>query len=288
LVALSGANPSGGVYSGIGVTGNNFDASVGSQTIDYTYTDANNCAASIQVPITVNQNPILSHTALNDLCSNDGLVALSGASPSGGVYSGIGVAGNNFDASVGSQTIDYTYIDANNCAASIQVSIVVNSAPTVSLFLSETELCSNGSTIMLSGGSPAGGAFSGTAVIGDTFDPTTAGLGEHVITYTYTDGNGCSNFAEESIIVNVCLSINENQENAIVIYPNPSHSFITLESDIPVTYELNDLNGRLIHKVSEYAKKQSVDLSELPSGVYLLTGKTNEGSIFKERIIKSN
>ena len=43
--------------------------------------------------------------------------------------------------------------------------------------------------------SPAGGTFSGTGITdtaNGTFDPAIAGTGTHTITYTYTDGNGCT------------------------------------------------------------------------------------------------
>ncbi|MBY0426658.1 MAG: hypothetical protein K2Q22_13545, partial [Cytophagales bacterium] len=56
--------------------------------------------------------------------------------------------------------------------------------------------------LALYGGSPAGGTYSGTGVTGgNTFNPTTAGLGTHTITYTY---NGCSNTAINTITVATC------------------------------------------------------------------------------------
>ena len=39
------------------------------------------------------------------------------------------------------------------------------------------------------GGSPVGGTYSGTGVVGNDFDPATAGLGVHVITYSLA---GCN------------------------------------------------------------------------------------------------
>ena len=39
------------------------------------------------------------------------------------------------------------------------------------------------------GGTPVGGTYSGTGVVGNNFDPVTAGLGVHVITYSLA---GCS------------------------------------------------------------------------------------------------
>ena len=58
LIALSGGLPAGGVFSGTGVTNNNFDASVGpgNFNITYTYTDSvNGCSASVSQSIYVDQ-----------------------------------------------------------------------------------------------------------------------------------------------------------------------------------------------------------------------------------------
>ena len=45
----------------------------------------------------------------------------------------------------------------------------------------------------LTGGSPLGGTYTGTGVSETNFNPTLAGYGYHIITYSYTDGNGCTN-----------------------------------------------------------------------------------------------
>jgi hypothetical protein len=55
--ALSGGNPTGGTYSGNGVTGGNFDpatAGVGTQNIFYTFTSAEGCSATANQPLVVN------------------------------------------------------------------------------------------------------------------------------------------------------------------------------------------------------------------------------------------
>ncbi len=58
------------------------------------------------------------------------------------------------------------------------------------------------STITLSGGSPAGGSWSGTGVTGgNTFNATTAGVGNHSITYQYASPLGCSNTDPRTITV---------------------------------------------------------------------------------------
>lgn len=63
-------------------------------------------------------------------------------------------------------------------------------------------VCVEGNTAFsLTGGLPVGGSYSGTAVAGGVFDASAAGVGAHAITYTYTDGFGCSNTAVENIEV---------------------------------------------------------------------------------------
>ncbi|MFZ4707518.1 MAG: hypothetical protein ACOYMF_16080, partial [Bacteroidales bacterium] len=65
----------------------------------------------------------------------------------------------------------------------------------------------------LTGGSPTGGVYSGPGVAGGTFTPATAGVGTHTITYTFTDGNGCSNFCTFTIQVvsgSVTQTVNYN------------------------------------------------------------------------------
>lgn len=73
------------------------------------------------VTVTVNALPVVSLGSITGpLCLNNSPVALSG-SPSGGIYSGIGVSGNNFDPSLsgaGTYTVMYNYTDANTCSAS--------------------------------------------------------------------------------------------------------------------------------------------------------------------------
>ncbi|MCB0635844.1 MAG: T9SS type A sorting domain-containing protein [Lewinella sp.] len=59
----------------------------------------------------------------------------------------------------------------------------------------------------LGGGLPAGGVYSGNGVTDDgngmtySFDPAAAGEGENVITYTYSDGNGCGGMQSAIITV---------------------------------------------------------------------------------------
>ncbi len=63
------------------------------------------------------------------------------------------------------------------------------------------DVCISAPAFALSGGSPAGGTYSGTGVSGGIFNPATAGAGTFTITYSYTDGNSCTNTASNTIEV---------------------------------------------------------------------------------------
>ncbi|MFZ9778516.1 MAG: PKD domain-containing protein, partial [Schleiferiaceae bacterium] len=61
-------------------------------------------------------------------------------------------------------------------------------------------------------GSPAGGVWSGTGVVGTTFDPTGLGPGTYEVTYAYTNAAGCTGTSMASIQLaaapNVFLNFN--------------------------------------------------------------------------------
>ncbi|NNE25914.1 MAG: hypothetical protein HKN09_03660, partial [Saprospiraceae bacterium] len=215
----------GGEYSGDGVSddGNgmtySFDpamAGVGTHTLTYTYTDANGCMNSASDDIEVFDIPVVSFTAPADLCENEGeQTGLSGGSPSSGVYSGTGVMddGNGMTYSFdptglsGTITITYTFTDANGCTDSASDDIFVFDTPMVS-FTAPADLCIDaGTQAGLGSGTPTGGMYSGDGVMDDgngmtySFDPADAGAGVHILTYTYTDVNGCTNTASDDIEV---------------------------------------------------------------------------------------
>jgi hypothetical protein len=206
-ITLSGGMPVGGTYSGTGVSGGIFNpglAGAGTHIITYTYTDGNSCTNFTTGTITVNALPILSFAPLSAVCIDAPAFTLSGGSPTGGNYSGTGVSANMFNAATagaGTHIITYTYTDGNACVNSITQSILVNALPVVS-FASLPAVCVDAPAFALSGGSPAGGTYSGTGVSNNSFNPANAGVGTHSLTYTYTDGNSCTNAASTNIVVN--------------------------------------------------------------------------------------
>ena len=107
-----------------------------------------------------------------------------------------------------SGTFTVTVGDNAGCTASSSnsINVTVNPLPNVTLN-AFTAVCSTDPQFALTGGSPSGGTYSGTGVSAGNFNPMTAGVGTHTITYTYTDGNGCTNMTTQNITVNNCTGI---------------------------------------------------------------------------------
>ncbi len=206
-VTLAGS-PTGGTFTGTGITGSTFSPSVGAgtYTITYTFSNGNGCQSSSSQTVTVNPVPSVSFTGLDsDYCADEPAVNLTG-SPVGGSFSGNGVVGSQFFPTVpgsGSHTITYTVNNAYGCSSSSSQTITVHAIPSVSFsgFNVPHAYCVDASSVTLTG-SPSGGTFSGTGITVNSFSPATAGVGTHVITYTYSDGFGCTNSTTQSVTVN--------------------------------------------------------------------------------------
>ena len=232
---LGGGTPTGGVYSGTGVTddGNGmtytFDpaaASVGTHTITYTFTDTNGCTGSASDDVEVFALPTVTMAipaGEDEYCLNDLTAGISLAgSPTGGVYSGAGVTDlgtgitftfNPANAGVGTHTVTYTFTDANGCTGSATDNIIVLALPVVN-FTAPADLCVDaGVQAGLGGGTPPQGTitgdmgvYSGAGVTDDgngmtySFDPAVATAGTHSLTYSVSV-SGCMDSASDDVEV---------------------------------------------------------------------------------------
>ncbi|TNF25931.1 MAG: HYR domain-containing protein [Bacteroidetes bacterium] len=206
--ALLTGSPVGGQFSGLGISGNSFIpsvAGVGTIFITYTYTDGNGCTDSETQSVDVNGLPQVSFSGLDAAyCEDDANAYTLTGAPVGGNFTGLGISTNDFtpaDAGSGVHPITYTYTDAFGCTNSTAQQVTVNELPVVSFSGLASSYCENASNVTLTG-SPAGGTFSGTGIIGASFSPVAAGSGTYTVTYTYTDGNGCTNSSSQQVTVN--------------------------------------------------------------------------------------
>jgi uncharacterized repeat protein (TIGR01451 family)/gliding motility-associated-like protein len=204
---LIGETPTGGTYSGTGFQGGQFVPSVaghGTHTITYTYTDENGCTNTATVDIVVNELPEVTLAAIAPICEDATAFALTGGSPAGGTYFIDGTEASTFDPAAegaGTYEISYVYTDENGCTESASTNVTVNALPVVTC-PEGMNVYENDEPFALTGAAPAGGTYYIDEVAITTFDPAVAGIGSHLITYVYVDGNGCESFCEFNINVN--------------------------------------------------------------------------------------
>jgi hypothetical protein len=178
-------------------------------------------------------------------------------------------------------TYNVTGTDVNGCTGTDQVTITVNplpSGPTVthdSIYLI-TDL-STGIQWYLDG----------TILPGETNDTLNyTNYSNGVYTAVYIDGNGCMSDTSQSVnpngnVVIVDVGIEENSLINVSIYPNPSIDIVNIKLNTPIkSILIFDLNGKMIlNKNGQNQTQQSIDLSYLPKGSYLLSIQTELGVI---------
>lgn len=138
---------------------------------------------------------------VDTLCSNSDPVVISAHDP-GGTWSGNGVTGNIFNPAitgVGNHIVRYTITDANGCTDYDDIIITVVPKPDATITPVDI-LCSTDATVLLRAHDP-GGIWSGPGVTGNIFDPAIPGPGNHIISYSITDKNGCSDSDQITITV---------------------------------------------------------------------------------------
>lgn len=196
-VALTGV-PTGGTFSGPGVSGNTFDPATatagGPYTITYTYSDSNGCADSALQQTMVLQSPPANFSGLDTAyCYDAEADSLFGNST--GYFTGPGISGNTFVpyyAGPGVHQITHVVPSSGGCdAASSQFVVVYDSiAPEIANL--DSAYCVNDADVTMVV-TPAGGTFTGPGTSGNTFSPETAGAGNFTIEYFYVHPvNGCT------------------------------------------------------------------------------------------------
>ncbi|HEY8402179.1 MAG TPA: T9SS type A sorting domain-containing protein [Cytophagaceae bacterium] len=160
-ITLTGGIPTGGVYSGIGVSGGKFDptiAGAGTHTITYTYTDANGCTASPTQTLTVYNKPSASITSSNGsvICSGTAVV-LNSPGTSDIKYqwllnnvpqTSLSTSNTQFNAT---STGDFALVaeNTNGCSdTSTTFTVTTGTTPNASLTASTNSICPGDSVLL--------------------------------------------------------------------------------------------------------------------------------------------
>ncbi len=268
-------------------TGTSYTTGVLSATTTYYAETSNGGCTSTRVAVqaTINPIPTVNAPSTQNFCTgqSSGLISFTGSSTSSSyawannnTTIGLAASGSGniapFTPNIaGNATITVTPT-LNGCVGSPQsFQITVNQTPTVTQS-SLNQICVYGLPFTLSSGSPAGGTYSGSGVSSGSFNPATAGVGTFPITYSYAQ-NGCTGTAVANITVSACASIEEQTEQTLLLYPNPTSTILTVEGSDLVHYttlELYDATGRVVQEWKVNKDKMSLDLSKHAVGSYSL------------------
>jgi gliding motility-associated-like protein len=170
----------------------------------------NGCSATDVVTITLTPQDIPTFNAIPNFCENT-------TAPSLQVLSNENISGTWNPALIANTagTTTYTFTPtAGLCAATVTLDVTVDPEPNPTIN-PVADLCISAASVTVVG-NPAGGTFSGAGMTGDSFNPSTAGIGTHTITYTFTDGNGCTGSSTVDIVVNTNLDFTLTSTNPTV------------------------------------------------------------------------
>ncbi|MES2679529.1 MAG: M4 family metallopeptidase [Bacteroidota bacterium] len=130
-------------------------------------------------------------------------------------------------------------------------------------------------------GTPAGGTMSGLNVSGTAFNPLITGTNS--VVYSYTDPNGCSDTSVVSMQVMACTGIHANAANSnLSIYPNPATDHLVINNETgDLNVNITDATGRLIFAKQVQRGEETIDLSTVAKGIYLVQVSDQLGKTVK-------
>jgi hypothetical protein len=279
------------------VTGPTFvDCPTANTCYTVTVTDFNGCTDIELVCNVVHPEPIIVSTGPPSICAGDS--AQLNATGSGlasidwSPASSLNPATGFTVTATPSATTTYTVVGTSpeGCTDTAFQTLIVNQLPNVTFTSSLNTACTTDAPYTLTGGSPAGGTYSGPGVSGTTFTASVAGTGTHTITYFYTDANNCSASATHTISVSPCVGISETGvAGSVNIFPNPFSTGITISRsvDSEVTVNVYDAQGRLVLTKKANGTTVELETSALANGVYSLQLVDKKGtSTF--RVVKND
>lgn len=162
-----------------------------------------------------------------------------------------------------------------NPVTSNNITAIVKAAPQVSWSdIAQDTFCINSPPILLTGGLPEGGIYSGAGIFANNFDPSIAGEGNHELIYTYVNEAGCSNHASQVVNVNLCSGVSEINAQ-LLVYPNPATNAIYIESlsgQRIEGIELVSIMGETVISQTEILNTNiiSIPVQNISSGLYIL------------------
>jgi len=185
------------------------------------------CPKSDTVTITLNPQPVVNLGPDGVVCQGFNRTLNAGTQPAGSTFL--------WNTGATTQTISVNttglyWVEVTNslgCFKRDSINITVVAPPTVSLTLPFDTLYANSPTQLLGGGTPSGttGVYSGAGISGTSINPGAFPQGNHTVTYTFTDQNGCVSSATDVFTV-----IPKADKINVLPNPSPDGNFVVVVS----------------------------------------------------------
>ena len=224
------------------------------------------------------------------LCIGDcnGEIIISGAGGTG-IYTydiGSGPQSDSVFSNLCAGTYSILVDDGVDCNYTVDITINNPEEPTFS-FTTIAETFGNDGSIDLTvtnGVAPYSFLWTGPGGYNSTVEDP-AGLVAGTYTVLITDANGCV-FSPLSIEVISVLAVSEN-EIEFSIHPNPANDIITItfSDEELIEFILFDNTGRIIQKQQLSQLKNTIDLSAISKGIYVIKLNSKGGSTSTKKLV---
>ncbi len=232
------ADAEGGNWWGNAVVDGNFVPSLailGENAVYYNF-DNGVCENTYQYIVFVNPvTPAFISGLETSYCNDFGTVAVE-FFPVGGINAGIELTSTHSFSTLnllpGQYDITYTFTNEYGCESIATTQTEILEVPEVLVSGVENDYCINSNDISFHA-IPWGGVVEGLEISGNTISPSSTGIGEHFLSYSYTAPNGCTDEYFQSVnihglpeisfeILNYpsCFSTNDAVVRAIVTSTN--------------------------------------------------------------------
>ncbi|MFK7921887.1 MAG: T9SS type A sorting domain-containing protein [Bacteroidia bacterium] len=117
-------------------------------------------------------------------------------------------------------------------------------------------------------------------------------LGQVVYTTNTASNGSVTQGIQQAYEISTSVGIEETEINLeLVAYPNPTNNILTLDignyKQEKLSYQLYDIQGRLLGSKPVFNSSTTIDLQHLPASIYLLNVLDNNSLIKTFRIVKN-
>lgn len=257
-------------------------------TITTTYSvtgiDLNGCKNTDSIKVNVIPSPVVWFSYTNvSICAGQSVAIGAMGNAISHTWSPSGFIGNVLviNNTIATTTLTVVSTGTNGCTKTSYPVVYVNPAPSITASTSDSILCIGQTATLVANGGSSYTWYPG-GITGSTI--TVQPLSTTLYTVVGVGFNSCQGYTVVNQNVASCTNLSDinNSGTPIIIYPNPNKGeFIVKSEKKELSIELTNDIGQVLQRLHLNASNNfSVEVNNLPSGMYFLTGKQ-----FREKVV---